>query len=125
MVAVNIPLPKPLLDRIPRRVLERLEPVERFLRAWEWTWTTTVVFSVVFGFFLITVLGIVPSWFLYFADQSLRWRSFWLVKLRDLLAAGWSGTWFAIIIVGAFFMQSWRRRLRGGGGESRPTGGYR
>ncbi|MBI4261227.1 MAG: hypothetical protein HY658_11740 [Actinobacteria bacterium] len=114
---------------IPQSVLERLKPlqdrVEGFLRRWEWTWTTTVVFSLAISFFALTFLAVIPSWFLYFADQTLKWRSFWLLKLRDAMAAGWITTWFAIILIAAYVMQSWRRRLRGGGGESRPGGGYR
>lgn len=114
---------------IPQGLQERLKPVqdraEGFLRRFEWTWTTTVVFSLVLSFVALTTLAVIPSWFLYFADQTLRWNSYWLLKLRDLFAAGWIGTWFGILFLAAYLMQSWRRKLRGGGGESRPSGGYR
>jgi len=29
------------------------------------------------------------------------------------------------VLVASAAMQNWRRKLRGGGGDSRPTGGYR
>jgi len=32
---------------------------------------------------------------------------------------------FVTVLVVSAVMQNWRKRLRGGAGESRPTGGYR
>ena len=114
---------------IPKALEERLAPLrergERFLRNWEWTWTSAVLASFAIAFIAYITLAAVPSWFLYFADQELRWTSFWLLKLRDLLVAGWIGTWFAIMLVTAYIIQNIRRRLRGQGGDTRPTGGYR
>ena len=114
---------------IPQGLQERLKPViervEGFLRRFEWTWTTAVLFSLAIAFFALTSTAVIPSWFLYFADSTLKWNSFWLNKLRDLVATGAIGTPFIIMIVVAYYMQEWRRRLRGGGGESRPSGGYR
>jgi len=114
---------------IPAKLLERLKPVidrvEGFLRTWEWTWTRAVLFSLGLAFFLMIFLAVIHSWFLYFADSELGWTSFWLKKLRDAIAAGWITTWFGVILVGPYIVQNWRRRLRGEGGESRPSGGYR
>ena len=114
---------------VPKRVQERLAPlVERgqaFLKAWEWTWTSAVVFSVALSFFAIVILAVVPSFWLYFSDATLRWRTFWLLKLRDALAAGWITVWLAIILVAAYLLQKQRQKVRGTGGDTRPVGGYR
>lgn len=118
---MKLPLPKALEERLaPLR-----ERGERFLREWEWTWTRAVVASLVIMFFAMLFLAVIPSWFLYFADQQLRWRTFWTLKLRDAIAAGWITVWFVIVLVTAYQLQKLRRRLRGEGGETRPTGGYR
>ena len=106
-----------------------VERGERFLRGWEWTWTTAVVASVLISFFAMLMLAVVPSYFLYFANQTLKWdqgpSAFWLTKLRDAVAAGWITVWFVIIFIVAYVMQNARQRLRGRGGETRPAGGYR
>ena len=113
---------------VPKRVQERLAPlVERgqaFLKAWEWTWTSAVVASMVIAFITLTFTVFIPSWWLYFADQTLRWRSFWQLKLRDAFAAGFIVVSFATILGIAFLLQRQRNKLRGTGTEHR-TGGYR
>jgi hypothetical protein len=113
---------------VPKRVQERLAPlVERtqaFLKTWEWTWTSAVVASVIWGFFALTFLALVPSWWLYFADQTLRWRTFWLLKIRDAIAAGEIVTAFAVMFAAAYILQTARQKLRGASAEHR-TGGYR
>jgi hypothetical protein len=114
---MRIPIPEPLKPLVER--------AERFLRRFEWSWTTAVLFSFAIAFLALTTLAVIPSWFLYFSDQTLRWNSYWLLKLRDAVAAGWITTWFLILFLAAYLMQTWRRKLRGGGGESRPGGGYR
>jgi hypothetical protein len=114
---------------IPQRIQQRLKPlqdrVEPILRRFDWTWTTAVVFSIGAAFFALTTMAVIPSWFLYFAGETLKWNSFWLLKLRDLIATGIIGTSFIILLIATYLMQEWRRKLRGGGGESRPSGGYR
>jgi hypothetical protein len=114
---------------IPKSLARRLEPlgqrINRFLREWEWTWTKAVVTSLATAFFSLIVLAVIPSFWLYFADQTLRWKSFWLVKLTEAVAAGWITVWFGIIFVAAYILQSQRRKVRGEGGDTRPTGGYR
>lgn len=113
---------------LPKAVEARLAPLaERgaeLLKTWEWTWTKAVAFSLLLAFVIFTTLAVVPSWFLYFADQTLRWRSFWLVKLRDAIAVGWITTWFVAFLVAAALLQNARRKLRGAASE-RPAGGYR
>ncbi|MFN2545098.1 MAG: hypothetical protein ABR600_11105 [Actinomycetota bacterium] len=113
---------------LPKRVQERLAPlVERanvFLRNWEWTWTRAVVASMAIAFIMLTTTVFLPSWWLYYADQNLRWRSFWLLKLRDLIAAGLIVGFFTAIYAAAFIVQQASNKARGSGAEHR-TGGYR
>lgn len=109
------------------RIKERVEP---FLRTFEWTWTTAVVFALAVVFYLMISMAVVPSFWLYFADQQLGWdgsgpNGFWLMQLRDAVAMGLTTGPFVTAIVAATAMQNWRRRLRGQTGDSRPSGGYR
>ncbi|HVD71653.1 MAG TPA: hypothetical protein VNG34_12445 [Actinomycetota bacterium] len=116
----------------------RKERVEAFLRTFEWTWTTAVVFSLGLVFFLLITSSVVPSFWLYFADSTLKWNDtapqkliiftidgYWLKELRDAVAMGLSTLPIILVLVGAAVMQNWRKKLRGSSGDSRPTGGYR
>ena len=116
----------------------RKERVEAFLRTFEWTWTTAVVFSLGLVFFLLITSSVVPSFWLYFADSTLKWNDtapqkliiftidgYWLKELRDAVAMGLSTLPIIIVLVGGAVMQNWRKKLRGSSGDSRPTGGYR
>ena len=126
-----------LAERVPAGLRERAAPMvkrlETFVRNWEWTWTNAVLVSLLLWFIGIGLLAIVPSFWLYFADQKLGWRAcpypdalhFWLFKLRDVVASGLFGTPFLLMIVIPILLQRWRRRLRGGASEARPSGGYR
>jgi len=112
--------------------------VEDFLKNFEWTWTSAVLFSLALVFFILITTSVIPSFWLYFADQKLRWDGasprklifwtipgFWLLELRDAVAMGLvTGPIITILIVAAA-MQNWRRKLRGQTGDTRPTGGYR
>ena len=118
-----------------RELTQRAEP---HLKAFEWTWTKAVVFSVAMTFFLVVTTSVIPSFWLYFADQKLKWNGsgqhllipgitltgFWLKEVRDAIAMGLATTPIIMVLVGASVMQNWRRRLRGQT-EARPTGGYR
>ena len=113
---------------VPKRVRERLAPLQErgqtFLRNWEWTWTSAVVAALLIAMLTIFFTAMLPSWWLYFADQKLRWRTFWLLKLRDLIAAGEIVVSFSVILGAAYLLQEARHKLRGGSAEHR-TGGYR
>lgn len=118
-----------------RRLKERAEP---FVRDFEWTWTTAVLFSVAFVFYLLVTAVVIPSFWMYFAEQKLGWagptdiEAFLkaplskegFVELRDAIAMGLSTGPIVTAMVVAVLMQNWRRKLRGGSAE-RPTGGYR
>jgi hypothetical protein len=116
----------------------RKERVEAFLRTFEWTWTKAVVFSLGLVFTLLITTSVLPSFWLYFADSTLKWNDtapqklilftidgYWLKELRDAVAMGLSTVPIIITLVGAAIMQNWRKKLRGTSGDSRPTGGYR
>ena len=111
--------------KMPRRLVPLVERINRFLKDWEWTWTTAVVFTVALSFAAIIVLAVIPSFWLYFADQTLRWKTFWLIKLKEAIAAGWITVNFALFFLAAYLLQRQRQKLRGTGGETRPSGGYR
>jgi len=113
------------LNKVEERLAPAVERTERLVRDWEWTWTKAVIASLLISILVLITLGIVPSWWLYFAQQKLRWQTLLWVELRDLIATGWIGTWFLIFLVAASVLQNMRRKLRGARSEARPTGGYR
>jgi ABC-type Fe3+ transport system permease subunit len=120
----------PRFAKTKARLAHRKTQAEGFLKTFEWTWTKAIVFSVALTFFIVISTSVVPSFWLYFADQKLKWsgagpNGFWLKELRDAIAMGLStGPIIAILVVAAI-MQNWRRKLRGQSGDVRPTGGYR
>jgi hypothetical protein len=114
---------------IPRGVERRLRPIvrrgEEFLRNWEWSWTTAYLAGLLISIFAFAVLVVIPSWMLYFADQTLRWRTRLLISVRDLVVNGWMGVWAGFFIITAYQIQKIRRRLRGERQAERYSGGYR
>jgi hypothetical protein len=105
------------------------ERTEAFLRDFEWTWTTAVLFSLSLAFFALITIAVIPSFWLYFAEQKLDWggpsgTGDWLLELRDAVAMGLTTVPFIVVLVTAAVLQNWRRRLRGASAD-RPTGGYR
>lgn len=124
------------------------ERVETFLRGFEWTWTTAVVFSLGLVFFLLISTSVIPSFFMYVAEQKFGWQGptdiqaaleeiptllpggepaqyqELLLQIRDGIAMGLSTGPIITLLVAAAIMQNWRHKLRGSA-ESRPTGGYR
>jgi hypothetical protein len=138
--------------RSPIRTIKR--HVEAFLRDFEWTWTSAVLFSMALLFFLLISAGVMASWWLYYAEQKLGWQGptdleaflrdpfntggsplsresfLWLsneglLMLRDAIAMGLSTGPIITVLVVSALLQNWRRKLRGESGDVRPTGGYR
>jgi hypothetical protein len=136
----------------PIRTVKR--HVESFLREFEWSWTSAVLFSLALIFFLLITTSVMPSWWMYYAEQTLGWQGptdleafligpfnfgsspfsrdsfLWLsheglLMLRDAVAMGLTTGPFITVLVVAAIMQNWRRKLRGESGDVRPTGGYR
>ena len=121
---------------VPKGLKERAAPqVERFqtlVKEFEWTWTKAIMVSLALWFLAILFVGMIPSLWLYLADQKLHWRQcpcptnlkFWEFKLRDLVAIILFSIPVGGFIVVPYSLQKLRRRLRSES-ESRPTGGYR
>ena len=59
--------------KVPQFLLKAKERTERFLKGFEWTWTKAVVFCLAFGFFTLITMAVIPSFWLYFAEQKLGW----------------------------------------------------
>lgn len=116
--------------KIPKLLLKLKERAELFLKPFEWTWTKAVIFCFMFAFFSVISMAVIPSFWLYFADQKLHWdgsgpNGFWLKELRDFVAVNLAMGPFVTIVVVVAIAQNWRRKLRGSTGDVRPTGGYR
>ena len=121
--------------------------IEAFLRAFEWTWTSAVLFSLALVFFLLISAVIMPSFWMYFAEQKIGWAgptdleaflkqpfgtsltdplsSEGYLMVRDAIAMGLTTVPFVLLLVISAAMQNWRKKLRGGDAGSRPSGGYR
>ena len=127
------------LDGMKRRLAPAKERTERFLKDFEWTWTKAIVASMgIVGFLLISAV-VLPSFWLYFAEQKLRWRGptdfegflhdplgkEGRLQLRDAIAMGLTTGPIVTLLVGSAILQNWRRKLRGASSDVRPTGGYR
>jgi cobalamin synthase len=120
----------PRFAKTKARLAHRKQQTESFLKTFEWTWTKAIVFSIALTFLILITTSVIPSFWLYFADQKLKWsgagpNGFWLKELRDAIAMGLATTPIIVILVVAAIAQNWRRKLRGQSGDVRPTGGYR
>ena len=134
-------------SRMKQRTSGLKARVEAFLRAFEWTWTNAVLFSLVLVFFLLISAVIMPSFWMYFAEQKIGWAgptdveaflrepfgsgitdplsSEGYLMVRDAIAMGLTTVPFILLLVVSAAMQNWRKKLRGGGAGARPSGGYR
>jgi ABC-type Fe3+ transport system permease subunit len=115
--------------KVPQFLLKAKERTERFLKGFEWTWTKAVVFCLAFGFFTLITMAVIPSFWLYFAEQKLGWdglsgTSDWHPLARDAVAMGLATGPFITVVIAATILQNWRRKLRGSSSD-RPAGGYR
>jgi hypothetical protein len=121
--------------------------IENFLRTFEWTWTSAVTFALVLVFFLLISTSIMPSFWMYYAEQKIGWagptdvEAFLRVPfgtgitnplspqgylmVRDAIAMGLTTLPFVLVLVVSAALQNWRKKLRGGESGARPTGGYR
>lgn len=119
-----------MMRMLPEGLQRRAQPLvrraEAFVRDFEWTWTKAVIAALLLWFLAFTLLGVVPSWWLYFAGQRFGWTAQepWLFRLRDLVAVILFSIPVGGFITVPYWVQKWRRRLRSES-ESRPTGGYR
>jgi hypothetical protein len=116
-----------LRERVIALKEQRVEP---FLREFEWSWTTAVIASVALLLFSMITMVVMPSAWMYIAEQQFGWGGpsgggDWWLELRDAVAMGLTTGPFVTLLVAAVLLQNWRRRLRGRTGDTRPTGGYR
>ena len=116
---------------IPKTVERRLRPLmargERFLREWEWTWTNAFLVGLGISFASLTAMAVIPSWFLYFAEQTLGWTTSnrLLLTIRDMVVTGYLTVVVGVFVVTFYKLQVIRKRLRGESQGERFTGGYR
>ena len=120
---MRLPIPKAL----ERRLRPLQERGERFLREWEWTWTSAFVAGIVISFLALTTWAVIPSWFIYYAEQEFGWtqENRIMLAIRDMIALGWLTIWVGVFVVTAYKIQTIRRRLRGEKQSERYSGGYR
>ena len=45
--------------------------IEAFVRTFEWTWTSAVLFSMALLFFLLISAVVMPSFWMYYAEQKI------------------------------------------------------
>lgn len=117
---------------IPRALERRLRPGiargERFLKEWEWTWTSAFIAGILISFAAIIFLGVIPSWWIYFASNQFGWdpvRNRLMATVRDMLAVGYLTVAAGAFVVTAYQVQVIRKRLRGEKQAERYSGGYR
>jgi hypothetical protein len=109
---------------VPEGLHKRYETI---LREFEWNWTKAAVAALILWFLAITFIGVIPSWWLYFAQRPpLNWtqNKFWLFKLRDLVAVILFTIPTLLFMLVPYYLQKHRQRLRGSSAQ-RPIGGYR
>lgn len=115
--------------KVAQRLVKLKERAEPIVKGFEWTWTNAVLFSLGVAFFSVITMAVIPSFWLYFAEQKLGWggisgTSNWKPLARDFIAVNLAiGPFVTVVVVGAI-MQNWRRKLRGTSSE-RASGGYR
>lgn len=120
---MKLPIPKGL----ERRLRPAIARGERFLREWEWTWTSAFIAGIVISALAIIFLAVIPSWWIYFAENQLGWggTNRILVTIRDMMAMGYLTVVAAAFVVIAYQVQVIRKRLRGERQAERYSGGYR
>ncbi|HEY1332483.1 MAG TPA: hypothetical protein VGH10_13555 [Actinomycetota bacterium] len=119
------------MNLVPKGAQERLDTL---LKEFEWTWTKAAVASFLLWLLAIVFIAVIPSWWLYFAGNTLHWTgpptgaggkwSFWLKQGADLVAIMLFSIPTGLFIVVPYFVQKQRRKLRGQD-MSRASGGYR
>ena len=63
----------PRFAKTKGRLAHRKQQFEGFLKTFEWSWTKAIVFSVGLTFAIVITTSVIPSFWLYFADQKLKW----------------------------------------------------
>jgi hypothetical protein len=120
---VKLPIPKAL----ERRLRPAVARGERFLKEWEWTWTSAFIAGIAISIAAIVLLAVIPSWWIYFAANELGWTDpkRLLVTIRDMMAMGYLTVVAGAFVVTGYQVQVIRKRLRGEKQAERYSGGYR
>ena len=79
--------------KVPQSAPEERRSGRSSSEDFEWTWTNAVVFSLGFSFFCVITMAVIPSFWLYFAEQTLGWDGLsgtgdWRPLARDAVAEG-------------------------------------
>jgi hypothetical protein len=89
-------------------------------------WVAVSLISFVIFAALIVLLAIIPSYWLYFADGTLKWTTTLLQAVRDVIVSGYYVV--ALVAIGAAVV-IWNRRnpkvLPQGESKREATGGYK
>ena len=115
--------------KVPQGLVTLKDRAEPIVKSFEWTWTKAVLFCLGLAFFSVITMAVIPSFWLYFAEQKLGWggisgTSNWRPLARDFVAVNLAIGPFVTVVVAGAIMQNWRRKLRGASAE-RAAGGYR
>ena len=133
--------------KVPNVLVKAKDRTEPIVKNFEWTWTNAVLFCMVLVFFLLISTSVIPSFWMYFAEQKIGWAgptdveaflrepfgsgitdplsSEGYLMVRDAIAMGLTTVPFILLLVVSAAMQNWRKKLRGGDAGARPSGGYR
>jgi hypothetical protein len=89
-------------------------------------WVAVSLMSFAIFAALLVVLAIVPSYWLYFADGTLKWTSVLMAAVRDIIVSGYYVV--ALVAIGVAVV-IWNRRnprvLPGDEAKREATGGYK
>ena len=124
--------------RVPRVLVRAKERAEPIVKNFEWTWTTAVVFSLGFAFFSVITMAVIPSFWLYFADGTLKWTGTFTVPygfgelelpmqaVRDVIVVIWYGLALGLFGFGIHLYNKRNPKTLPSGEEKREaTGGYK
>jgi hypothetical protein len=89
-------------------------------------WIQVSLLAIGFFVLMLVFFAVIPSYFLYFADGTLKWTSFWLNKLRDMIVSGY---YVVVLVVGGAAVVLYNKRntrvLPAGEDKREATGGYK
>jgi hypothetical protein len=89
-------------------------------------WIQVSLLSLALFAAMIVVLAIIPSYFLYFADGTLKWTSKLMAAVRDIVLSGY---YVVVLSVVAVLIVRWNKRnptiLPTGEEKREATGGYK
>ena len=89
-------------------------------------WIQVSLFSLALFAAMIVVLAVIPSYFLYFADGTLKWTNQIMAAVRDIILSGY---YVVVLAAVAVAIVRWNKRnakvLPAGEEKREATGGYK